>query len=171
MTPLVAAFVAMLAQEGVAAPLARARVEAVVEACQQHADAVDVRVCTWNAYREVRSLDPDVCDHERDASGRPTCDRRVLRGGRLGPPRAEGLHQVQIGVVLRYGAACGARTLRDARDPRVGACLFAASVASYRTAGCDETCALASHMAGRPGGTARTRRIARARVRAAGRLR
>lgn len=97
MTPLVAALTALLVAEHVPAPVAQARVAAVIAACEAAApgDAFMIALCAWNSYQESR-MDPDPCRHERDADGRPTCDRLVLaiRGSqaatKLGPPRAIG---------------------------------------------------------------------------------
>ena len=166
---LLAAAIAMLAHEMPRADQ-RAEVErrsrAVVEACEAAApsDGVMAALCVINAHRESR-MDPNVCDRERDPDGRPNCDRACLRNGRivrdariaamcrcdgchLGPPRAEGTWQMQRWTLARFGAACGARTLRDLRDLDAGAYMFVASVRAWRERTQTWEAAMSSHMVG-----------------------
>lgn len=166
MNALVAALVALFVSE---APgmhdVATARALPVVAACERATtNATLAALAGVNAYRESR-LDPTVCDRERDPDGRPNCDRACFVGRRrvfdpaiaamcrcencrLGPPRAEGAWQLQIGAINRFGAACGARTLRDARDLNAGACMFVASIAYWSQQVRTLEAAMSSHAVG-----------------------
>lgn len=180
MNALATALVALFVSE---APgmrdVATARAVPVVAACERATTNATLQALAGLvAYRESR-MDPNVCDRERDPDGRPNCDRQCLDArGRvvpperdpfcrapehhLGPPRAEGAWQLQIGVIDLFGAACGARVLRDARGLNAGACMFLASIAYWGEQVRTLEAAMSSHAVGyawrrRPGPIGRWR--------------